>query len=137
MHALNTMNIGVLRNLREVKSGSAMGRLSQLARFQRDRQKAEKRLIAARAAARLAKIRGMSEARMAMVKRVAETKKQRRTDAQQDKALKAHEAKIADIALTNKSHQEKIGKHTSELQSHSDLVCRLLLEKKKKTNKNK
>src|SRR5438034_4596981 len=25
--------------------------------------------------------------------------------------------------------------HTSELQSHSDLVCRLLLEKKKKTNK--
>src|SRR5438132_4035170 len=25
----------------------------------------------------------------------------------------------------------KIGKHTSELQSHSDLVCRLLLEKKK------
>src|SRR5215211_9026557 len=27
---------------------------------------------------------------------------------------------------------EEIGKHTSELQSHSDLVCRLLLEKKKK-----
>src|SRR5260221_10295319 len=26
--------------------------------------------------------------------------------------------------------------HTSELQSHSDLVCRLLLEKKKKTSKN-
>src|SRR5436190_16306072 len=26
--------------------------------------------------------------------------------------------------------------HTSELQSHSDLVCRLLLEKKKKLNKN-
>src|SRR5438034_7319366 len=26
--------------------------------------------------------------------------------------------------------------HTSELQSHSDLVCRLLLEKKKKTRKN-
>src|SRR5438034_7641986 len=25
--------------------------------------------------------------------------------------------------------------HTSELQSHSDLVCRLLLEKKKKINK--
>src|SRR5947207_14731427 len=25
--------------------------------------------------------------------------------------------------------------HTSELQSHSDLVCRLLLEKKKKTRK--
>src|SRR5438034_5451077 len=27
--------------------------------------------------------------------------------------------------------------HTSELQSHSDLVCRLLLEKKKKKNKTK
>src|SRR5438132_6852965 len=27
--------------------------------------------------------------------------------------------------------------HTSELQSHSDLVCRLLLEKKKKNNKAK
>src|SRR5438034_6217266 len=27
--------------------------------------------------------------------------------------------------------------HTSELQSHSDLVCRLLLEKKKKTKKHK
>src|SRR5438132_5429130 len=27
--------------------------------------------------------------------------------------------------------------HTSELQSHSDLVCRLLLEKKKKQNNNK
>ena len=27
--------------------------------------------------------------------------------------------------------------HTSELQSHSDLVCRLLLEKKKKKNKQK
>ena len=26
--------------------------------------------------------------------------------------------------------------HTSELQSHSDLVCRLLLEKKKKNTKN-
>ena len=29
----------------------------------------------------------------------------------------------------------KIGKHTSELQSHSDLVCRLLLEKKKTNRK--
>src|SRR5438034_524906 len=27
---------------------------------------------------------------------------------------------------------QEIGRHTSELQSHSDLVCRLLLEKKKK-----
>src|SRR5438034_7277111 len=31
---------------------------------------------------------------------------------------------------------ERSEEHTSELQSHSDLVCRLLLEKKKKHNKN-
>src|SRR5437868_11145926 len=31
----------------------------------------------------------------------------------------------------------EIGKHTSELQSRFDLVCRLLLEKKKKKIKNK
>src|SRR5689334_23890044 len=30
----------------------------------------------------------------------------------------------------------EIGKHTSELQSQFHLVCRLLLEKKKKNNKN-
>src|SRR5438132_7140379 len=33
-------------------------------------------------------------------------------------------------AATSRSEE-----HTSELQSHSDLVCRLLLEKKKKKNK--
>src|SRR5438034_3985642 len=32
--------------------------------------------------------------------------------------------------------QVRSEEHTSELQSHSDLVCRLLLEKKKKNNKN-
>src|SRR5438034_3649777 len=31
---------------------------------------------------------------------------------------------------------ERSEEHTSELQSHSDLVCRLLLEKKKKNKKN-
>src|SRR5438034_3330778 len=31
--------------------------------------------------------------------------------------------------------QDRSEEHTSELQSHSDLVCRLLLEKKKKTKK--
>src|SRR5260370_33871535 len=32
-------------------------------------------------------------------------------------------------------HQnDEIGRHTSELQSHLNLVCRLLLEKKKKTS---
>src|SRR5437773_9589103 len=30
--------------------------------------------------------------------------------------------------------QNRSEEHTSELQSHHDLVCRLLLEKKKKTN---
>src|SRR5947207_14347842 len=34
--------------------------------------------------------------------------------------------------LTPRTRSEE---HTSELQSHSDLVCRLLLEKKKKTRK--
>src|SRR5438034_6468117 len=33
------------------------------------------------------------------------------------------------------SLQQRSEEHTSELQSHSDLVCRLLLEKKKKKNK--
>src|SRR5438132_2953967 len=32
------------------------------------------------------------------------------------------------------AEHHQIGRHTSELQSHSDLVCRLLLEKKKKNN---
>src|SRR5438034_7055364 len=32
--------------------------------------------------------------------------------------------------------EERSEEHTSELQSHSDLVCRLLLEKKKKNIKN-
>src|SRR5215204_7232528 len=35
----------------------------------------------------------------------------------------------ADLCST---HVDKIGRAPSELQSHSDLVCRLLLEKKKK-----
>src|SRR5260221_9736982 len=33
------------------------------------------------------------------------------------------------------SKSERSEEHTSELQSHSDLVCRLLLEKKKKKKK--
>src|SRR2546430_7469886 len=35
----------------------------------------------------------------------------------------------------NKSHLGRSEEHTSELQSQSNLVCRLLLEKKKKTTK--
>src|SRR5688572_1967812 len=34
--------------------------------------------------------------------------------------------------LSGVGFREKIGRHTSELQSQSNLVCRLLLEKKKK-----
>src|SRR5437588_6016508 len=35
------------------------------------------------------------------------------------------------------SHRPRSEEHTSELQSHSDLVCRLLLEKKKKKKEKK
>src|SRR5438034_7792334 len=43
--------------------------------------------------------------------------------------------------VTCETHLQQMRKprseeHTSELQSHSDLVCRLLLEKKKKTKSN-
>src|SRR5438034_4616115 len=35
------------------------------------------------------------------------------------------------------SRVDRSEEHTSELQSHSDLVCRLLLEKKKRNNQNR
>src|SRR5438132_10551455 len=38
---------------------------------------------------------------------------------------------------TTKTSVPRSEEHTSELQSHSDLVCRLLLEKKKKKKKKK
>src|SRR5438034_2602980 len=41
---------------------------------------------------------------------------------------------MADNVMTRCVRSEE---HTSELQSHSDLVCRLLLEKKKKENNKK
>src|SRR5947207_10271813 len=41
---------------------------------------------------------------------------------------------IADTGNANAA-PERSEEHTSELQSHSDLVCRLLLEKKKKKKK--
>src|SRR5438132_6000625 len=37
--------------------------------------------------------------------------------------------------LRGENNTTRSEEHTSELQSHSDLVCRLLLEKKKKTKK--
>src|SRR5690242_21440776 len=43
-----------------------------------------------------------------------------------------------DIAITKEGFTvyKRSEEHTSELQSHVNLVCRLLLEKKKKRNKN-
>src|SRR5947207_3929866 len=49
--------------------------------------------------------------------------------------LKARQEKIAEgLQAAERGHKEleRSEEHTSELQSHSDLVCRLLLEKKKK-----
>src|SRR5438034_9500683 len=36
------------------------------------------------------------------------------------------------VRAPRRAHRARSEEHTSELQSHSDLVCRLLLEKKKK-----
>src|SRR5260221_5115490 len=44
-----------------------------------------------------------------------------------DEANEAGEQRVAQVAQQAARSEE----HTSELQSHSDLVCRLLLEKKK------
>src|SRR2546421_8198143 len=44
---------------------------------------------------------------------------------------------LADIGMNRpQRHASRSEEHTSELQSRSDLVCRLLLEKKKKTGQN-
>src|SRR5260221_2796653 len=65
------------------------------------------------------------------------------------RSLVQDEPKLADRKTTLNAHQvdalsgtmialmaerARSEEHTSELQSHSDLVCRLLLEKKKKTH---
>src|SRR2546430_12576530 len=44
-------------------------------------------------------------------------------------------APLLRFALTHGYELRRSEEHTSELQSQSNLVCRLLLEKKKKTNK--
>src|SRR5437588_2561016 len=44
-------------------------------------------------------------------------------------------SKTAETGGVRDAHQGRSEEHTSELQSHSDLVCRLLLEKKKKKTK--
>src|SRR5438034_3996050 len=40
--------------------------------------------------------------------------------------------RVVDFGGFDRRQTERSEEHTSELQSHSDLVCRLLLEKKKK-----
>src|SRR5438034_3549040 len=47
--------------------------------------------------------------------------------------LRDHIARLALILLSGGRTDKRSEEHTSELQSHSDLVCRLLLEKKKTT----
>src|SRR5438132_837456 len=49
------------------------------------------------------------------------------------RVLCAHNEAMVDES----KHVQRSEEHTSELQSHSDLVCRLLLEKKKKKNTKK
>src|SRR5260221_9258703 len=44
-------------------------------------------------------------------------------------------AELLLVLGTSSSESARSEEHTSELQSHSDLVCRLLLEKKKKIRK--
>src|SRR5438132_8160868 len=39
---------------------------------------------------------------------------------------------MTNVCSSSSTHRPRSEEHTSELQSHSDLVCRLLLEKKKK-----
>src|SRR5260221_10619754 len=46
------------------------------------------------------------------------------------KGLEAHSLNSG-VMNENIAHARRSEEHTSELQSHSDLVCRLLLEKKK------
>src|SRR5438034_6468291 len=51
-------------------------------------------------------------------------------DALQDPGARA--ARVSVRVLDRYARDRRSEEHTSELQSHSDLVCRLLLEKKKK-----
>src|SRR5947207_8456331 len=46
-----------------------------------------------------------------------------------------HVKEMPSRASTGRDQSVRSEEHTSELQSHSDLVCRLLLEKKKKKRK--
>src|SRR5438034_5851761 len=54
-------------------------------------------------------------------------------------ALEGQQILVAEVhgQFVQVRFESRSEEHTSELQSHSDLVCRLLLEKKKKKKKNK
>src|SRR2546430_16674028 len=54
--------------------------------------------------------------------------------ARQAEAREAQHRVVAEVAAERNARSEE---HTSELQSQSNLVCRLLLEKKKKKKNNK
>src|SRR5437588_4868157 len=51
------------------------------------------------------------------------------------RGVHALQCQLSELPRLESAHCERIRseEHTSELQSHSDLVCRLLLEKKNKT----
>src|SRR5438034_8708792 len=56
----------------------------------------------------------------------------------QEAGVQVERPRLGEKALAGQLGLQGVGRseeHTSELQSHSDLVCRLLLEKKKKKNK--
>src|SRR5690242_21539727 len=58
-----------------------------------------------------------------------------RSDRAQSRVLGAgREPELRELGLAQR--QERSEEHTSELQSHVNLVCRLLLEKKKKETEN-
>src|SRR5688572_32733521 len=61
----------------------------------------------------------------------------RRQHVPRDHALDELEPRVLVGVLAVRPRRERSEEHTSELQSQSNLVCRLLLEKKKKKNKKK
>src|SRR5436190_21392015 len=63
------------------------------------------------------------------------TRRTRLTRARQEADMaQPRAADLLAVAIHQLPGEERSEEHTSELQSHSDLVCRLLLEKKKKSN---
>src|SRR5438034_6763540 len=59
-----------------------------------------------------------------------------RSDSGRGRGAEAHIPICCSVFPHSKTLASRSEEHTSELQSHSDLVCRLLLEKKKRKYKN-